>query len=75
MTVFEPWTIGDATPNQDSNSMTTAALNAVIETLTAAKNTAEITPFSVVFGYAISILTFVRVRTPVPFPLDRKSVV
>jgi hypothetical protein len=55
-------------PNVESHSATTAALNADIETLTAAKGTLEIIPVKVVFESVIVILTLVRVRVPV-FPL------
>jgi hypothetical protein len=51
-------------PNVESHSATTAALNADIETLTAAKGTLEIIPVKVVVESVIVILTLVRVRVP-----------
>jgi hypothetical protein len=54
--------------NVDSRSATTAALNADIETLTAAKDTLGIISVKVVFESVIVILTLVRVRDPVMFP-------
>jgi hypothetical protein len=47
-----------------SHSATTAALNAGIETLIAAKDTLEIIPAKAVFESVIIILTLVRVRVP-----------
>ena len=61
MTTLEPH-------NVDSYSATTAALNADIETLTAAKDTSEIIPVKLVFESVIVILTLVRVRDPVLSP-------
>ena len=52
-------------PNVESLSTTTAALNADIDTLTAAEHALEIIPVKVVFESVIVILTLVRVRTPV----------
>ena len=68
MSTFEPWAIGDATPNPESNSATTAVLNTDIETLTAAKITIEIAPVKAAFELAIAILTLVRVRISALFP-------
>ena len=50
--------------NIGSHSATTAALNAGIETLIAAKDTLEIIPAKAVFESVIAILTLVRVRVP-----------
>ena len=68
MSTFEPWAVGDATSNPESNSATTAVLNTDIETLTAAKITIEIAPVKAAFELAIAILTLVRVRVSALLP-------
>ena len=65
MATLEPWAAGDPPLNPESNSATTTVLNTNIETLTAAKNTVEITPVKGAFELAIAILTLVRVSIPV----------
>ena len=62
MTTFEPWGVGDTPPNDWSYPAATAALNADIETLTAAKDTLETIPVKVLFESVIVILGLVRVR-------------
>ena len=64
MTTFEPWAIGDTTPNPESNSATTAVLKTNIETLIAAKTTIEIASVKAAFELVIAIPTLVRVRVP-----------
>ena len=61
MATLEPWAAGDPPLNPEFNSAT--ATN--IKTLTAAKNTVEITPVKAAFELAIAILTLVRVSIPV----------
>jgi hypothetical protein len=55
-------------PNVESHSATTAAFDADIGTLTAAKDTLEIIPVKVVFESVIVILTLVRVRVLILLP-------
>lgn len=68
MAAFESWVVGNPFPDPKSKLVTTAVLNIYIETLTAAKNTVEITSVRAAFELAITILTLVRVRVPVLFP-------
>lgn len=70
MTVPESWTVDDMTSNSEFNSATAtvSALNADIDTLTAAKDMTETTPVKATFESAVSILALVRVRIPVLFP-------
>ena len=71
MAALEPWVGGDIPPDVASHSTTTAVLNAGIEILTTSKDTADsTTPVKAVFESAIVILTLVRVRPPVRFPLS-----
>ena len=62
------WAVGDAHPNVEPRSSTSAAFNADIGALNAFKDTIVITPVKVVFESVIAILTLVRVRL-VPAPL------
>ena len=61
MVTPELWAVGD-TPNVEPHSVTTAVLNADIETLTAFKDTIEVAPVKAVFESIIVILTLVKVR-------------
>ena len=61
MTV-EPWTMENIRSGVETHSTTTAALNADIETLTAAKDSIEIAPLKVAFESVIDVLGLVRVR-------------
>ena len=74
MTTFEPCAVDGPTHNPESNSATTAVLNANIETLRASKNTVEIIPAKATFESTIAILTLVGVRVPVPLPLFRSLI-
>lgn len=69
MATPEPRAVGDISPDVANRSMTTAVLNAEIETLTTLKNIVGGTPVKAVFESVIGILTLVRVRlfTPSPF--------
>ena len=69
MAASEPWMVETAILNSEPNPVTTAVLDAEIESLAAAKNTVEITPVKVAFEFSIIILTLVRVRIPVLFPI------
>ena len=69
MTTLESWAVGDISPDILDSSMTTAVLNASIETLTALNDVVETTSMREVFNSVIVILTLVRVRLLVPLPL------
>lgn len=73
MTIFEPWAAGDTLPNVRSHPAATAALNADIGTLTAAKDALEIIPVKVLFESVIVILGLVRVRVTVLLPFFHSS--
>jgi len=66
MSIPGSWTIGD-----NPHEVTTAVLNADIETLIAFKDTVESIPVKAVFESVIGILSLVRVRLLTPFPLSR----
>lgn len=69
MTAPQPqWVVGDTHPNVGSRSATSAAFNADIGALNAAKGEVGIAPVRAVFESVIGILALVRVR-PVPAPL------
>jgi len=65
---FEPWVVGDPSPNVGSHSEATPALNADIEILTVAKDTLEIIPVKALFESVIIILGLVRVMVIVLLP-------
>ena len=73
MTV-KPWTMDNIRSGVETHSMTIAALNADIQTLTAAKDSIEIAPLKIAFGSVIDVLGLTRVRVSFcPFsrmPLD-----
>jgi len=71
MTTPRPWAVGDIPTNVAQHEMTTAVLNADIDTLTAFKDTIESIPVKGVFESVIGILTLVRVSLPTSFPLSR----
>ena len=60
MTV-EPCTMDNISSGVEAHSTTTAALNADIEALTAAKHSIEIASLKVAFGSVIDILGLIRV--------------
>ena len=64
---FEPRMVGATALDPEANSTMAVALNTEIKTLTAAKNTVEITPVKAAFESSITILTLVRVRVPILF--------
>ena len=61
MAAFDPLAVGGTYPDVGSRSVVSAALNADIRALSAAKDAAEV-PVKAVFESAISILVLVRVR-------------
>ena len=70
MTTPEPWAVGDTFHGGD-HSATIAVLSAGVESLTALKDTVEITSVKAVFESVIVILTLVRVRMLVLLPFSR----
>ena len=62
MTTPQPWVVGDTHPNVESRSASTAAFNADIGALNAAKDAIGISSAKAVFESVIGILALVRVR-------------
>ena len=58
---FELWILGDMLPNVGTRLVTTAALSADVDSLTAAQASLEVVPVKVSFETAIDILVLARV--------------
>ena len=58
---FELWILGDMLPNVGTRLVTTAALSADVDILTAAQASLEVVPVKVSFETAIDILVLARV--------------